>query len=193
MHFLQWRVRNAPNQRTYFPGLAAPALSAVSYGFPYPRAHKLGGTEPSTVRTRKQGQAGSRRVKVVCQKCNNEWLSDLEKRTKRLLLLLIHGLPFTLGPDAQVLLATWAAKTIMAAEFVDPTKVAIPPEDRASLMRNLVPPEQGMVDMDGRQPRRRLAHRNQSFQRTHQCHASRFGNPRYCQFCSPRPSASGNC
>jgi hypothetical protein len=57
--------------------------------------------------------------------------------------MLIRGMPFTLGIDAQVALATWAAKTIMAAEFVHPDKVAIPPEDRASLMRNLVPPERG--------------------------------------------------
>lgn len=101
------------------------------------------GLEPSTTFTQKQGQAGSRRVKVVCQKCNNEWLSDLEKRTKPLLLMLINGLPFTLDADAQVALATWAAKTIMAAEFVQPDKVAIPPEERASLMRNLVPPDGG--------------------------------------------------
>ena len=99
--------------------------------------------QPVTSLTKKQGQAGSRRVKVVCQKCNNEWLSGLEKRTKPLLLMLIHGMPFTLGRDAQITLATWVAKTVMAAEFVDPTKVAVPPEDRASLMRNLIPPERG--------------------------------------------------
>jgi hypothetical protein len=101
------------------------------------------GLEPFTVRTKKQGQAGSRRVKVVCQKCNNEWLSALEKRTQPLLMMLIEGTPFALDADSQRLLATWAAKTIMAAEFIHPEKVAVPAEDRASLMRNLAPPERG--------------------------------------------------
>jgi hypothetical protein len=80
---------------------------------------------------------------LFCQKCNNEWLSELEKRIKPLLLMLINGMPFTLSVDAQVLLATWAAKTIMAAEFFDPAKIAIPQDDRASLMRNLIPPKMG--------------------------------------------------
>ena len=57
------------------------------------------GLQPVTSLTKKQGQAGSRRVKVVCQKCNNEWLSGLEKRTKPLLLMLIHGMPFTSGSE----------------------------------------------------------------------------------------------
>jgi hypothetical protein len=76
-------------------------------------------------------------------KCNNEWLSDLEQRAKPLLLMLIRGMPFTLGADAQGLLATWAAKTIMVAEFLKPTKVAIPQTDRASLMASLSPPQAG--------------------------------------------------
>jgi hypothetical protein len=101
------------------------------------------GLEPVTARTKKQGQAGSRRVKVVCQECNNEWLSGLEKRAKPLLIMLIRGMPFTLNADAQRLLAVWAAKTVMTAEFVDPTKVAIPAVERASLMRDLAPPQRG--------------------------------------------------
>jgi hypothetical protein len=99
--------------------------------------------QPVTTKIKKQGQAGSRRVKVVCRKCNNEWLSELEKRAKPLLLILMNGMPFTMGADAQRLLALWAAKTMMVAEFVDPTKVAIPETDRASLMQRFSAPESG--------------------------------------------------
>ena len=98
---------------------------------------------PVTARRRKQGHVSTRKVRVVCRKCNNEWLSSLEKRTKSLLLPIIRGEKILLDRDNQLLLATWAAKTIMAAEFVDRTKIAIPQADRTSLMRNVSVPSAG--------------------------------------------------
>lgn len=101
------------------------------------------GLEPTTAVTKGQGQAGSRRVKVVCKDCNNGWLSNMENQIKPLLMRLIRGEPCVLDTHAQRTLAAWAAKTAMVGEFVQPTKVAIPPADRQSFMRNQVPPESG--------------------------------------------------
>ena len=106
-------------------------------------ANGPGPIAPATVRRPKQGHVTTRRVRVVCRKCNNEWLSGLETRAKPLLLALLRGERFALGPAEQLLLSTWAAKTCMTAEFIDRTKIAIPQEDREHLMRALSPPQTG--------------------------------------------------
>jgi hypothetical protein len=98
---------------------------------------------PITKRHRKQGHVTTRQVRVVCEKCNNGWLSSLEDRTKPVLLALLRGERFALGPEEQLLLATWAAKTCMTAEFIDRSKIAIPQGDRTFLMHTLSPPQTG--------------------------------------------------
>lgn len=98
---------------------------------------------PAADQRRRQGQASTRKVRVVCEKCNNEWLALLEKRTKPLLLALARGVRMEIGPEEQLQLATWTAKTVMTAEFLESSKVAIPASDRRSLMQCLCPPRQG--------------------------------------------------
>jgi len=98
---------------------------------------------PITRSHRGQGQASTKKVRVVCRKCNNEWLGRLEKRMKPLLSQLIMGESVSLGDSEQLFIATWAAKTIMTAEYVDRKKVAVPQSDRTFLMRNLSPPQNG--------------------------------------------------
>jgi hypothetical protein len=98
---------------------------------------------PITTRRQRQGQVTGRRVRIVCKKCNNEWLSDLEGRTKPLILDLLRGGHDGLSPEEQNLLATWAAKTCMTAEFLDRSKIAIPQGDRTHLMRTISPPKTG--------------------------------------------------
>jgi hypothetical protein len=43
------------------------------------------------------GQAGSKKVKVVCKDCNNGWLSTMEQSTKPLLERLVYGEAGRLG------------------------------------------------------------------------------------------------
>jgi len=102
-----------------------------------------GGLAPVTNQRQRQGQASTRKVRVVCEQCNNGWLSAMEVRTKPLLLGLMQGERIELGPEEYLLLATWAAKTIMTAEFIDGSRIAIPPQARHALMQCLCPPPQG--------------------------------------------------
>jgi hypothetical protein len=102
-----------------------------------------GGKTPITQERKRQGQAATLKVRVVCETCNNGWLSRLEERTKPLLTHLIKGHAISLGVQEQLQLATWAVKTIMTAEFYDRKKVAIPQDERTSLMQNLFPPSNG--------------------------------------------------
>src|SRR5260370_18573712 len=98
---------------------------------------------PVTSRQRRRGHSTTRQVRKVCRKCNNGWLSRLEEKIKPLLVSLMNGESCFLGIPEQTMLATWAMKTVMTAEFMEPTMSAVPIEDREFLMRTLSPPPAG--------------------------------------------------
>lgn len=57
------------------------------------------------------------KVKAVCERCNNGWLSLLENEgAKPHLVPLVHGVPHRLDIAAQRVLATWAAKTALVTQ-----------------------------------------------------------------------------
>lgn len=62
------------------------------------------------------------RLRVVCKRCNNEWMSTLEKATIPVLSRLVRGLETDLTPNHQHQLAAWATKTAMVLEFLDVPK-----------------------------------------------------------------------
>lgn len=86
---------------------------------------------PSIRRTRGQGQIGSKKVRVVCKKCNTGWLSTMEDETKATLSPIVSpGFAHSLSVDAQQRLATWIAKTTMTAEFLVKERPAISQAER---------------------------------------------------------------
>jgi hypothetical protein len=56
------------------------------------------------------------RVKCVCQKCNNSWMSDLENENKPHIRTMMHGNPITLEPKQQRSLTRWAILKGMVLE-----------------------------------------------------------------------------
>ena len=65
-------------------------------------------------------------MRHVCKTCNETWLSNnVEVPAKPILIPLIKGERVDIDSAAQKILATWAAKTVMTAEYVHPTKVVI--------------------------------------------------------------------
>ena len=91
------------------------------------------------------GHGRTRKVRVVCKSCNNGWMSALEERTKPMLLPVIGGQRHRLPLEAQELLATWAAKTVMIAEHVRPHKDGISQTDRTFLKDRLKPADNWYV------------------------------------------------
>jgi len=75
--------------------------------------------------TKVTGDPKSRRVKIVCQRCNNEWMSILQDRAKPLLLPLMKGEKTTLNEQKQKIIAAWAAMTVINAEYITPGRAAI--------------------------------------------------------------------
>lgn len=62
----------------------------------------------------------------VCDECNNRWLSVLETDVAPILRPMIHGTDCDLTPAEQRFLATWAAKTAMTLNLLDPATAFIP-------------------------------------------------------------------
>ena len=89
----------------------------------------------------RQGHPISRKVRVVCVRCNNGWLSSLEDELKPQIKALVLGEAITLTPWDQRRLATWAAKTSMTAEFIHPKSAAITFEEREYLRLHREPVE----------------------------------------------------
>ena len=72
-------------------------------------------------RTGKQSKkTDSLRVKarIVCQTCNNEWMSRIEEATKPVLQPMLGGESVTLGRVEQEHLARWAVKVSMLVEHL---------------------------------------------------------------------------
>jgi hypothetical protein len=108
-----------------------------SYSESHAIVHRTRIDENKKVRS---GDPRSRRLKVVCAKCNNGWMSRLQERAKPILLPLILGKPTVLSEEGQRISATWATMAIMVAEFFDPKKVAISQDERFLLRVREIPP-----------------------------------------------------
>ena len=104
---------------------------------------ELGPQSETETRSKKQGHVGSKKLRVLCERCNNERFGNLEDRVKKALPPLITGGRANILPDGQTLLATWAVKTAIVSEHFKPVESGIPQEDRTWLLENMTPPKQG--------------------------------------------------
>src|SRR5688572_17574751 len=57
-----------------------------------------------------------------CQRCNNGWMSEMENRTKALLLPLMRGVRTDLSIANQSKIAIWTTKTAMTFDYHEHTK-----------------------------------------------------------------------
>ena len=63
--------------------------------------------------------SGALRVKLVCCKCNNGWMSDLEGEAKPILTPMMLGEQVTLSASQQHTVARWVTKCAMVFDSVD--------------------------------------------------------------------------
>lgn len=61
-------------------------------------------------------------VKHLCAKCNNGWMSRLEREAKPIITSLLDDRLEAVGFNVQTTLATWAVKTAMVLEAFDPSR-----------------------------------------------------------------------
>lgn len=89
----------------------------------------------------KPGELYTKKMKVVCRACNNEWMSGIEEAAKPILEPLIKGEKITLGAAQLEVLAKWATlKTIVCEHDVRGVEVT-PQHDRTVFMaEGAIPP-----------------------------------------------------
>lgn len=63
----------------------------------------------------------SRKIKIksVCKKCNNEWMSNLENQCIPVIGSLLEDISFILDREYQLLLSLWAVKVAMVLDSVE--------------------------------------------------------------------------
>lgn len=71
----------------------------------------------------RKGDGRSQKLKVVCEPCNNEWMSVLQDRTKDILLPLLLRDAHEISEQHHELLATWATMFTMVYETCQPNPV----------------------------------------------------------------------
>lgn len=103
--------------------------------------HAANPLDPPIITTRKrQGHTGSRKLRVACEPCNNEWMGTLEERAKPILLPMMAGRLIVLNSQMQNDLSAWAVKTAMVAEHERPRLPVITVEERRHLRLHDKPP-----------------------------------------------------
>ena len=83
--------------------------------------------------------------RVVCQTCNNTWMSRMETAVKPTLLPLMLREARHLTREDQVTLTTWALLKNMVAEFSDPTTRATGPADFDRMRDRQLPPARAVA------------------------------------------------
>jgi hypothetical protein len=86
------------------------------------------------------GDPHSQRLRVVCESCNNGWMSDIQNRVKENLSKLVLGQPADFSPGARLLLANWAVMFTYIWEQAEPKLITSSQEERRSFMNGLAPP-----------------------------------------------------
>jgi hypothetical protein len=77
---------------------------------------KVSFVEPSSGQLDRPGDLKSKSLKIVCESCNNRWMSVLQKVAKPVLLPFILGKWVKMNPAEQRILAAWITMFTMVAE-----------------------------------------------------------------------------
>ena len=80
------------------------------------------------------GSPLSHRLRVVCEKCNNTWMSALQSKVKPILLPLVLGEWRPLSERDRETLAAWLTMFVMVVDFGNRDVRAITQEQRARFL-----------------------------------------------------------
>ena len=102
----------------FWPEWAAPLLPSYPVNQHIERSITVTNKTRVTSSTKrdKPGNAWTKKVRVVCQTCNNGWMSELETAARPVLTPLIAGSPCTVTEEAAQVIARWIAMKVMVAE-----------------------------------------------------------------------------
>jgi hypothetical protein len=87
-------------------------------------------------RSERQGAVNTKKVRVVCAPCNNEWMSDLENKTKPIILGLLSRSCTKLDNDAAAHVALWVAVKSIVSEHMNKSTALTTVRDRELLYKD---------------------------------------------------------
>jgi hypothetical protein len=93
----------------------------------------------------REGYLGTRKIRNVCLKCNNGWMSQIEQRAKPHLITMIQGNKTTLTKSDLKDIITWIVMTSIMSEYTDVETKAISEEDRIALYQTQNIPNDGWL------------------------------------------------
>jgi len=96
---------------------------------------------PTFATTQHQGHSGTKKFRIVCKRCNNEWLSGIDDAARIAVTPLIQGIAVTLKPEMQAQIAIWLAKIAMVGDSRRRKSSKIPQAQRDWLRERGFPPQ----------------------------------------------------
>ena len=91
--------------------------------------------------SRRQGHLITKKFRVVCESCNNGWMSQIESAVKPILLAGVHGVELSLDREKQRNLAAWVCLKAMVCEHSDAKLASTPFVDRHAFYNDRLIPE----------------------------------------------------
>jgi len=88
-----------------------------------------------------KGDARSQKLKVVCETCNNRWMSDLQNSAKPVLLPLLTRKHGAIARDERRLLAQWATMFTFVYSTSAPEYTTLKDSQRRAFMADKAPPQ----------------------------------------------------
>ena len=92
-----------------------------------------------------KGDHRARGMRVVCQGCNNGWMSQIQSCAKPTLLPLLQGKRYVPNREQQRRIAAWAVMFTMVYEFADKPTMTVDTAQREHFRRHMRPPKNWMV------------------------------------------------
>lgn len=95
----------------------------------------------------KQGALHSKKFLGVCERCNNEWMSDIVKAAKPYVKRLIKAETFDFDVNAQLAVASWLSLVAIVADRVTKTRHKFPPSDLEHMFKHHAPPPHWHIEI----------------------------------------------
>lgn len=92
-------------------------------------------------RTERQGHLSAKKLRVVCQRCNNGWMSQLESEAKPILTQILKDEQFDICSQKQNILALWITLKSIIGEHAEQDTHVTPINDRDLFRTQQVIPE----------------------------------------------------
>ncbi|TYO66152.1 hypothetical protein FXV83_12890 [Bradyrhizobium hipponense] len=96
-------------------------------------------------RMNRNGSPHAQQLRLVCESCNNEWMSRLQNQAKEPLTSLMRNDWSKLDVPSIKSVAAWVAMVTMCLEFADLKTQAIPLAERQFLMSTGTPPPDWII------------------------------------------------